>query len=332
MTIFSLLFHTAIGLVLGLNGTNQSLPIPEKLLPRSLADNPISADRQAYTDVRGSKVSLIKPPGFTSADTFTGFQQDSTQASIVVTEIPAGYLQAVAGFTPAHLKTRGMTQIGREKIIIDGYPGILLQVTQSANATTYRKWIAVFGDASETVTIVATLPKDGEQSLFRSLKNSVTRAKWSRTKVVDPLADMKFAVTATSDLKFAKRIQNALLYTKDGVVPASDPNDPILVVAQAISTVVVIDPKQYAQKRLTQTQQAKNIEIVSTDPITINGLQGYEIIANAVDPSTDKPIVMYHVMLFEGQTYYIIQGLVGSSARSKYLLEFQKIATSFRKK
>lgn len=328
MKIFSRLFPIAIGLGLGLDVAARSQQIPV----RSLANKPIVPDRQTHTDVRGSKVSLIKPPGFTTADTFPGFQQDSTQASIVVTEIPAGYPQAVAGFTAANLKSRGMTQIGKEKITIDGNPGLLLQLTQSANGTTYRKWIAIFGDASETVTIVATMPQKEQPSLFRSLKNSITSAKWSRTKVVDPFADLKYAVTATPDLKFTKRIQNALLYTKDGVVPATNPNDPILVVSQAISTVVVIDPREYSQKRLALTQQATNIEIVSTEPITIGGLQGYEIVANAVDASTNKPILVYQVMLFEGQTYYIIQGLVDSNAKSKYLPKFKEIAASFRKK
>ncbi len=327
MKIFSLLFPVAIGLGLGLDVTVRPQSIPTRLL----ADNPVSTDRQAHTDIRGSKVSLIRPPGFTTADTFPGFQQDSTQASIVVTEIPGAYQQAVAGFTAANLKSRGMTQIGKEQITIAGYPGLLLQVTQSANATTYRKWIAIFSDANETVSIVATMPQAGDPSLFRSLKNSITSAKWSRTKVVDPFADLKYAVIATPDLKFTKRVQNSLLYTKSGVIPATDPNDPILVVSQAISNVVVIDPKQYSQKRIALTQQAKNIEIVSTEPVTIGGLQGYEIVANAVDAFTNKPIVVYQVMLFEGKTYYIIQGLAGSDAKSKYLSEFKKVATSFRK-
>jgi hypothetical protein len=327
MKIFSLLFPLTIGLGLGLDVAARSQHIPV----RSLAKKPIVPDR-VYADVRGSKVSLIKPQGFTTADTFPGFQQDSTQASIVVTELPASYQQAVAGFTAANLKTRGMTQIGREQITVDGNPGLLLQLTQAANGTTYRKWIAIFGDANETVTIVATVPQTEKPSLFRSLRSSVTSAKWNKTKVVDPFADLKYAVTATPDLKFTKRIQNSLLYTKDGVVPAKDPNDPILVVSQAISTVVVIDPKDYSQKRLALTPQAKNIEIVSTDPVTVDGLQGYEIVANAIDASTNKPIVLYQVMLFEGQTYYIIQGLVDNNTRSKYLPEFKKIATSFRKK
>ena len=326
MKLFSLL-TLAIGLGLGLDiaARAQQLPV------RALANKPIATDR-SHTDVRGSKVSLIKPPGFTTADTFPGFQQDSTQASIVVTEIPASYQQVVRGFTAATLKTRGMTQIGKEKITIDGNPGLLLQLTQSANGTTYRKWIAIFGDPRETVTIVATVPQNQKQSLFRSLKNSVTSAKWNKTKVVDPFADLKYAVTTTPDLKFTKRIQNSLLYTKDGIIPAADPNDPILVVSQAISTVVVIDPKAYSQKRLALTPQAKNIEIVSIDPVTVGGLQGYEIVANAIDASTTKPILLYQVMLFEDRTYYIIQGLVDSNAKSKYLPEFKKIATSFRKK
>jgi hypothetical protein len=327
MNVFSRLVSIALGLGLGLESTSAIL------LPKpALADRPISTDRQAYTEVRGTKVSLIKPSGFTTATTFPGFQQDSTQASIVVTEIPGAYQQVTADFTAANLKTRGMNQLSRDNVTIAGYPGLLVRVSQSANATTYNKWIAVFGDEKETVSIVATLPASGDASLLRSLRNITTSAKWNRTKVVDPFADLKFTVTATPDLKFAKRIQNALLYNKSGVFQSSDPDDPILVVSQAISTVIVSDPQQYAQKRLAQTQQAKNIKIVATTPMTINGLQGYEIIADASDATNNRPIVIYQVMLFEGQTYYIIQGLVGSNAKSKYLPEFKKIATSFRKR
>jgi hypothetical protein len=321
MNLFSRLLSITIGLGCGLDAATTIL-----------SPSPVLADRQASAEVIGTKVSLTKPAGFTTAKTFSGFQQDSTQASIVVTEIPAAYQQVTADFTAANLKTRGINQLGRENIKIAGYPGLLVRVTQSANGTTYNKWIAVFGDDKETVSIVATLPQAGDASLFRSLRTSITSAKWNRTKVVDPLAGLQFTATATPDLKFTKRIQNALLYTKDGVIPAADPNDPLLVVTQAISTVVVVDPQQYAQKRLAQTQQAKNIQITSTTPITIDKLQGYEIIADAVDPTTDRPIVVYQVMLFEGQTYYIMQGLVGSNAKSKYLPEFKKIATSFRKR
>ncbi len=289
-------------------------------------------DDRAYTAVRGSKISLIKPSGFTDASTFPGFQQESTGASIVVTEIPGPYAKVTSGFNAATLKTRGITLVSKENIQIDRYRGLLLQVNQSLDARPFSKWITVFGDEQETVIVVATFPTDTATKLSRSLKNTVLSAKWSRDKVVDPFADLKFGVTATPNLKFAKRILNGLFYSKGGTFPLTSVNDPFLVVTEAISKVIVTDRQRFAEKRIGQVQQVKNIKIDSIQPISIGGLSGYEIIANATDVANNLPTTVYQVMLFEEQTYYIIQGLVGNSSKATYLPEFQKIATSFRKK
>jgi hypothetical protein len=290
------------------------------------------ADPKAYTTVRGSKISLIKPDGFTAASTFPGFQQESSGASIVVTEIPGPYSKVTSGFNAATLKTREITLVSKENIQIDRYQGLLLQVNQPLDSRLFSKWITVFGDEQETVIVVATFPKDTAAKLSRSLKNTVLSAKWSRDKVVDPFADLKFGVTDTPNLKFAKRILNGLFYSKGGVFPLTAVNDPFLVVSEAISKVIVGDRQRFAEKRIGQVQQVKNLKIDSIQPISIGGLSGYEIIANATDIANDRPTTVYQVMLFEQQTYYIIQGLVGNSSKAKYLPEFQKIATSFRKK
>jgi hypothetical protein len=111
----------------------------------------IPADPKAYTTVRGSKISLIKPDGFTDSGTFPGFQQEDSGASIVVTEIPGPYSKVTSGFNTATLKTRGITLVSKENIQIDRYQGLLLQVNQSLDARLFSKWITVFGDEQETV-------------------------------------------------------------------------------------------------------------------------------------------------------------------------------------
>ncbi len=334
MKISILLLPILLGLNFWINANSNaevpSISTPSTTLLTALKDNQV--DTQAYTAVRGSKISLIKPKGFTNSGTFSGFQQDGSGASIVVTELPGPYSQVTAGFNEASLKTRGITLIGKENITIDGYKGLLLQATQSTNSIVFMKWITVFGDEKETILIAATFPRDIAKNLSQPLKTAVTSAKWLRNKAVDPFADLKFAVTDTPNLKFAKRVQNALLYTKNGMIATGSANDPILVVTESISNVLVANQKQFAEKRITQTQQVKNLSIDTSKPITIDGLNGYEIIANATDVSSNTPTTVYQVMLFEGQSYYIIQGLIGNSSKAKYLPEFQKIATSFRKK
>jgi hypothetical protein len=337
MKISILLFPILLGLSLGTRTNAETLfPLipgaPEITAIKTTQDRKIAPEAKVYTAVRGSKISLIKPQGFTDSATFPGFQQESSGASIVVTEVPGPYSKVTAGFTAATLKTRNIKLISKENITINGYKGLLLQVNQSANSILFSKWITVFGDEQETVLVVATFPKDTAASLSRSLKDTVMSAKWFRNKVVDPFADLKFAVTDTPDLKFAKRILNGLFYSKGGTFPIKSITDPLLVVSEAISKVIVTDRKQFAEQRISQIQQVKNLVIATSKPISIDGLSGYEIIANASDVANNLPTTVYQVMLFEAQTYYIIQGLVGNNSQAKYLPEFQKIATSFRKK
>jgi hypothetical protein len=43
------------------------------------------------------------------------------------------------------------------------------------------------------------------------------------------------------------------------------------------------------------------------------------------------PLTIYQVMLFEGQSYILIQGIVGTKIRDEYLADFQAMARSFKK-
>ncbi|HEY9872241.1 MAG TPA: hypothetical protein V6D12_02340, partial [Candidatus Obscuribacterales bacterium] len=157
-------------------------------------------------------------------------------------------------------------------------------------------------------------------------------AKWQKNKVIGLLADINFVVEITPNFKVTQRLQNALLYTRSGVIPTKSPEEPIFIVAPAISKITVQDRKQFSENRLAQTAQIENLSVETSKEISINGLSGYEIIAKASDRDTNIPLLVYQVMLFEGETYYLIQGLVGEKLKAEYLDDFQTMARSFKRK
>src|SRR5579863_3418302 len=67
-----------------------------------------SEERPEPQLVRGTKVKLVRPEGFTDAKRFPGFQQDETGASVVVMEVPGPFKKVTAAFTAAGLKQGGM--------------------------------------------------------------------------------------------------------------------------------------------------------------------------------------------------------------------------------
>ncbi|HEY9875148.1 MAG TPA: hypothetical protein V6D12_17070, partial [Candidatus Obscuribacterales bacterium] len=93
-------------------GSNKILPFNTSKL--SL----LAIATQTYTPVRGTRVSLIKPEGFTPAKNYSGFEQNNTGAGIMITEMPAPYSQIAPGLNAANLKTRGMALLKKESITI----------------------------------------------------------------------------------------------------------------------------------------------------------------------------------------------------------------------
>jgi hypothetical protein len=283
--------------------------------------------------VLGTRVSLTPPDGFISSSQFPGFWQESTNCSILVTEFPASFNEASSGLSnPSALSKRGMVLIEKQQVKVSGHAGILAQVMQNISGTEYLKWLLVLGDEKESVLITAAFPKGLERQLSEKMKVSVLTAKWDKEKNIAPTEGLNFSIAEIGELRIAKRMANMLLYSKNGVFPSKDIDDPFLVVGQSLATVDIGDPEEFAKRRVLKTAEVTDVEIESSNRVTIGTLDGYEIVAIAKDKESGGPMAIYQVMLFEQQGYFLIQGLVSSKNRQPFLKVFKEMARTFRRK
>ena len=56
-------------------------------------------------------LALPQPEGFDKADSFYGFQQPSTGASVMLTVIPGPFSEVTKGFDKTNLTTKGMPRV-----------------------------------------------------------------------------------------------------------------------------------------------------------------------------------------------------------------------------
>lgn len=276
-------------------------------------------------------VTLVPPQGFVTAKSFDGFEQASTGSSVVVVRLPGPFAEVTRGFTADGLKTQRITLRSRQNVTIDGQPGLLLNVTQDAQGTTFGKWIAATGDASQTVLVTASFPDDRSAPLSGKLKATVLSVRKDRpAKPSAPDAGLPFAITPSAKLKPASSIGKTLLYTRDGVIPAKSPSDPLFVVAPSMGKAPMGDPKAFALKRMQQTAQTSAVVVTSHQAVLIDGRNGFETLATAKDASSGTPLRLYQTLLFDGDEYVVMQGLVGSEQAPVYLPEFKAMARSLR--
>jgi hypothetical protein len=135
-----------------------------------------AAQTDKHVKINGTKCSMVPPSGFSVATNFSGFQNLSTGASIMINELPAPYLTLVNGFTKEALKLRQMTLVSKEKIVFNYADATFFNVSQPANGITYLKQILVFGDASNTVLVNGIYPdslKNAEVIIKESLLSTI---------------------------------------------------------------------------------------------------------------------------------------------------------------
>lgn len=288
--------------------------------------------RPALQPVRGTRVSIAPPEGFVPDTNFPGFSRRAYAATIQVTEMPAPFHETRSGFNLPELRERGMTLLDREDLRIGGYPGFLVHLTQVAAGQTFEKWIGVLGNEQESLLVVATFPRASAESFSAPMKAAILSTRWDLKKSVDPLADLNYAVEPAGPLKLARRLGNGLLYTRRGAFPAQDPADPLFIVGPSISRREVPEARTFAEHRAHQTESLDDLAIARSEAVEIDGLTGWEILGEGKDRRDGRRITLYQVVLLDGPTYYLMQGLVGTAVATDHLSHFQAMARSFKRK
>ncbi|MBL8187680.1 MAG: hypothetical protein JNK38_06715 [Acidobacteria bacterium] len=291
----------------------------------------IPAFQSTEVEVTGTKVKLTPPSSLKPANQFPGFFDEETNVSIMVTEMPAPYSEVIKTFTKESLATKNISLISKEDVSIGGIPGQLLHVRQLAQLYVL-KWIVITGNDKEVVLIVGTFPEALKSQWSLPIRKSVLSARWNATAKTDPWVGLPFVIQDAPELKFAKRMSSAVALTTNGELPGKPNNDPLFIVAPAISRVTVADQKEFAEKRLYQHEGVSITRIKHTAEVMIAGLRGYEIVAEG--KQTKPPLgstIIYQTMLFDDDSYFLMVGFAPADKENQYLEIFRRVSRTFRK-
>lgn len=281
-------------------------------------------------DIAGVRVRLQPPEGFTPATRYPGFEHAASGSSIMVTEVAAPFRQLTAGFTAEGLASTGITLRASEPITVDGREGLLLSVTQTARGTEFEKWIAAFGTDSASVMVTGTYPASAAAEMREGMRLAVLSARL-REGPMDPFEGLSFRVTESPRLKIATRMANMIALNEAGSIANPQPGAAILVVGSSFSEADLADVEAFSRERIQQTATVSGISDVAGQPITIDGITGYELTANALSQRSSMPLRLYQVVLPEGRHYILVQGVVQADQADAFIPEFTAVARSLRR-
>ena len=281
--------------------------------------------------IEGTGVKIQVPEGFEKATAFIGFQQEATGSSILAAVIPGPYAEITKAFTKQGLAPRGMQLISKKNEKLAGKDGLLLNVSQEAHGQTYQKWMAIFGDASQTTMVTATFPASNAD-LSKTLRQCIMSVA-PADNLSGPIS-MPFELDDVEGLALVESMAamgKMAAFTKDGKTPLTKPTDPIFIAAPSLGDVPTGDTKEYAIQRLRRTVGTKIDEIQTVAEITIDGMSGFEIEASGHLSESAEKVELYQVMLFPPEGgYYFMTGIVGQEESEEFIPKFKSLAKSWK--
>lgn len=305
-------------------------------LTLSFAQNKIIMNQpsEQHIAVEGTRVSMIPPEEFTQAEDFKGFAFKEKQASILVIEFPGPFGLTTSGFTKDNLASRGMLLIDQEEIQMNGKDALMVKVQQFLASQSFIKWILAFGDEEKTVMINGTTPEDYVEELAEPIRQSLLSTVYEENKILDPLSEADFTVDISSTkLKFANGIAGMLMFTADGLIPTQSQDKTLFIVGASMGETKVGDPQEFARQRIHQypNLEVKTVQEQDIQAVTIDGLSGYEIYTYGWNEDAQLKELLYQLILYQDQRYYIMLG-TAQDAYDENLNLFKALAHSFKLK
>ncbi|PZX51891.1 hypothetical protein LV84_03650 [Algoriphagus ratkowskyi] len=283
-----------------------------------------------HQNIKGTKVSIIPPKGFTGGLNFLGLQQTESGSSIMILDIPGPYSETSKGITKENMLSKGVEMKKIETLTINGLPAIFATGIQNAYGNIYTKFIIVFGTDNETIMINGVYPENLKK-VGDEIKKSMLTVFYEPDKKINPFEALDYSIDISeTKLKFGKSMSNSLIFSVDGQVPTASSDKTNLIVAKSFSQITAEDKKLFCINRLKQTPiEIENIEY--TNEITIDGISGYEIYAKGKNKKSSETENIYQAILFSDKLYYIIFATTNDET-DKSIDEIKKAVITFKRK
>ncbi|HEY8248314.1 MAG TPA: hypothetical protein VIG38_13660 [Hyphomicrobium sp.] len=279
-----------------------------------------------------SRVVLDLPPGYVPSPLFSGFQNDASGVSFIILEGPVGeYDKMAASFSAEELAKRGITD-AQKAALARTDPHVYMRAHQKSPAGAYAKFFVLFRTADQTILVSVNVPQ-------RSIEDGSVKAADIERVLSSAKTTEKAAVRDLYSLSYLGPFKEAgtlvgtsKVYTLDGRLEPERAGETrsAFMVAPSLDKRPVTELKKQSVALLASLPGYKDFKPGAPQSITIGGLDGVEVEAEALDADDGKPIHLYQAMLLgKDGGYFRLIGIATPEDEARIAAEFPKIAHSF---
>ncbi len=271
----------------------------------------------------GSQVGLVPPPGMTPSTNFSGFEDRSNNAGIIMVSLPPdAYAELEKSIGADGLKKQGLAVESREGVTLSTGKGFLVIGRQEIDKVWVRKLILIAGLPTATVLVTAQIPESVKahypDGVIRTALQSLTAR--ATVPVEERLALLPFKVNDLAGFQVAGVIPGRAVMLSDVTEqnPAEPPAPGRTVDPHIFVGIAPGGPSQPSERDHFARDVFANVpnlraRITGSESIRISSQQGHQILATGLDP-TGAELQIVQWLRFGGGAYLQFVGIARADA------------------
>jgi hypothetical protein len=281
--------------------------------------------------ISGTSITLQVPAGFVPFDDgrYTGFHGTATGARLVGTEMPVP-VREIWERMPREMAQAESRLAELDTVTVAGREALLARVT-TEGAPAVEAWTMVFGHDFMAVTVMAMYRADDAPVLRDAIRRSLLSVQWDSARAGDMFADMGFRLDGTDELRATGRLGVTAGFAEGGLGPPAAQGYARLVVTSVPRIGRDMALETLARDFLNREDQLKEVVVRSSTRVDVDGVPGWEVVAEAVEVNSGARMLVYRVLLRDRTQYRIIHAEVGADRADHFLPQFRQIVHSYRR-
>jgi hypothetical protein len=238
--------------------------------------------------------------GLSTAKTFPGFESEDGTVKVLITELPpAAYGEVVSAFNS---NPAGVNGVKQDKI--ETPAGLAYFTTESGKAgeTAVKRYSMIVPGAGFSGYVAVQIPENAtkiytDEAVRQMFASAVTRKQVSAE---EQIALMPFKITDLADFKDIRTLApGSSIILADGNEATGYESKPFMILGLIGATPQQADDRVcFAQEAALQIPGVRESRVTMSEPIRINGQQGFETRIDGVSGKDKTPVTVVQWIRF----------------------------------
>lgn len=288
------------------------------------------AQQREYILVPGTMVKIIPPEEFTLAPDIGGFKHNRLTASIMVQESPKDFKTVSNGYTDSTLIKQGGQLLISIPVVVDSTDAMMYKTFRVSQGLNFVQWSLVMHVEDHVITVISSYLKQNDKELSGRVKEALLSTRIDKN--TDYKKNLLSFTIQGEPLKQAKLLQGpSIMFTESGEWSDQSIFQLSFFAGPSVENAIIERSPDFAMGQLRSICADCTVEKNGLRQVSIDSLDGYEIVSYRTDSVTNTQRLKYQVVLFEDTRYYLLAG-TASEHYQENLSTFRTIAHTFKRK